>query len=282
MIRREPSVGLIYALLVLSLVLGSSFSTSSVGIDDGCNNKPPNSGTSDDNVRADECASSGRGRTDPGRQDQKEDEEDEEWCNECDWEEVIEALGCTGIVHRSVPTDEEFMVMRRAYESAVGAEDSTISPVVGGHSFLVPHRAGPAEGGKGRGIFAAAPIARGEAVWTWRHMAVFYDVYQFREFLGSIPKDNACDVLYWAYPHKDDDDGATPRVSVELDHTALCNDADTEGEKNVGRDPEVEAKLGNDEYEGAFAMRDIEEGEELLCRYADFDSGEDGWEAFGL
>jgi len=213
--------------------------------------------------------------------EEEEEEEEDEWCDECDWEEVVEALGCTGIAERSVPNDNEYMTMRQAYEKVVGVEDSTISPITKHPSFLVPLRAGPAGDGKGRGIFATSPIRQGEAMWTSRQTATFYDAYSFREFLGSIPRDNACDILYWAYSHSSDEEG--PMVSVELDHTALCNDAGVDGEMNVGCDQEMASKLGDDDCSyHMFAMKDINVGDELLCLYADFSGGEEGWAAFGM
>merc|ERR1712008_69870 len=106
--------------------------------------------------------------------------------------------------------------------------------------------------------------------------ATFSEGAQFRRFLGKIEAHLACDILWWAYSHLSDD--GEPNVSVDLDHTGLCNDAGTDGIQNTGCYLDA-SKKEDEECETYVALCDIEEGEEFICRYADFSQGEAGWEA---
>jgi len=206
-------------------------------------------------------------------------DEAEVWCDECDADALYEELDCKDFdsIEKPVPTLEEYMILRRTYEDVVGKEKSTISPVSEEHGFLIPYRAGQAEGTKGRGIFAVEFIPKGTPVLNFRQEATFYDGKSVRQFLSKIPSTLACDYLSWSYTRWDYHyKGYTQ--TVDLDDSTLCNDSIQEDTQNIGCD--VQASLwheggSSDENKEAcekhyYAIQDIQPGEELLCLYSTF------------
>lgn len=90
-----------------------------------------------------------------------------------------------------------------------------------------------------------------------------------------MPSDLACDVMQWAYVEHVSE--TELEIFCDLDDGSLTNSGGwVEGEDaNVGCDKE-ESCDGT-----SFALREIGEGEEILCDYDSF-VVEDGWEEFGL
>mmetsp|Transcript_55868 Transcript_55868/g.62473 ORF Transcript_55868/g.62473 Transcript_55868/m.62473 type:complete len:227 (+) Transcript_55868:385-1065(+) len=182
-----------------------------------------------------------------------------------------------------IPTVEDFMAMRRAYVEVVDDVDDnhkSIKTAVEQDAFLVGIEAKQAGGKKGRGVFATEFIPKGTLVRTGKQVADFYEMEDFRNFLGKLfphHKYSACDILNWAYAeYKDDDDEdrTAPRwtLAVDLDHAALINHAQTKEEINLDCGGDVE-----------IALQDIQQGEELLCDYNAFEPDNDkGWKALGM
>ena len=192
------------------------------------------------------------------------------------------------------------MALRNAYRNVVGTEHSSLAPNDDLDGFgTVPVQAKMSDE-KGRGVYALdSTIQKGTLVWTSRHQsAQFTTGLQFRTFLASISEPMACDVLMWAYVHNI---GTSKRkrfrISCDLDAGSFINSAQFEG---AADNDETEANIGcidefDDDYinenlseykdggcpENLFALRDIEPGEEILCRYADF-ALKRGWKKFGL
>ena len=202
---------------------------------------------------------------------------DKVWCDECDHNELYDELECADFesIEKPVPTLEDYMIMRRTYENVVGKEKSTISPVSEENCFMIPYRAGQADGNKGRGIFAIEFIPKRTPVFTSRQVATFYDGKSVRKFLSKIPRTLACDYLYWSYTAWDYQyKGYTQ--SVDLDDSALCNDSINGETQNVGCDVEASQRhegIGNDKeacQKYSYAIKDIQPGDELLCMYSSF------------
>jgi hypothetical protein len=69
-----------------------------------------------------------------------------------------------------------------------------------GSGFRKAVQARQTDDGKGRGVYAAEAIRKGELVWTaTASTARFPSGALYRQFLAIIPADLACDVLQWAY-----------------------------------------------------------------------------------
>jgi hypothetical protein len=185
-----------------------------------------------------------------------------------------------------------------------------------GSGFRKAVQAKQTDDGKGRGVYAAERIRRGELVWTSTSAtARFPSGALYRQFLAIIPSDLACDVLQWAYvqdvaPFRDDDDddqtttakqdssdpqSPTLRVSVDLDEGSYMNGEDYDpnvgclpviGDEEDENDGDVKSsspptKIPFHCQQNFYALREIHVGEELLCSYGDF-AHSDGWAEFGL
>jgi len=210
--------------------------------------------------------------------DKNENNDEIIWCDECNHDELYDTLECADFesIEKPVPTLEDYMIMRRTYEEVVGKEKSTISPLSEENCFMIPYRAGQADGNKGRGIFAIDFIPKGTLVFTYRQVATFYDGTSVRKFLSKIPRTLACDYLYWSYTVWDYNyEGYTQ--SVDLDDSALCNDSIHGETQNVGCDVEASQRqegIDGDDKEAcekhSYAIQDIHPGDELLCKYSNF------------
>lgn len=177
--------------------------------------------------------------------------------------------GCEKLLNspQKVPDRKYWSELRNAYVASVGKEHSTISsswPLAGDDpsfsGFVVPIevRVTPE---MGRGVYAAAPVPKGSSVWNDLYHAIFTNETSFRQFLSSIRWEQACDVLQWAYAFEYDENNHVG-VGCCLDEASLFNHAN-ESLANVGY-PDAEASR-------CVALRDIEEGEELLQDYGSFE-----------
>ena len=176
---------------------------------------------------------------------------------------------------RPVPRAAQFAETIRLYNSIVTDESLRLDASAEGiHVGLEVRQADE----KGRGIFATSRIDRGTR-WrdSYTKTAIFYDPDHYRKFILGLEVDMACDVLQWAYGERDDDD--RPRMVVDLDEAAMCNDGGWEAEGgNVGCD-EDDPAMDCERY--MYAIRDIELGEEILCEYSQF-SHPSSWKDMGL
>ena len=180
---------------------------------------------------------------------------------------------------RPIHNESTWMMLRGVYQGVVGPHVSSIAqPLSTTNGFFVDYQVKHSPG-RGRGVFAAQDIHKGQLVYTeTMQKATFSTGHNYRRFLQSLPPDLACDVMEWAYVQQVDQ-GLI--ICVDLDEGALLNDGRKQ-ETNIGCDPEAAAKL-NGHVCGVsdFALRDIQKGEELLVAYDDFDAP-DGWSSFGL
>mmetsp|Transcript_18066 Transcript_18066/g.26497 ORF Transcript_18066/g.26497 Transcript_18066/m.26497 type:complete len:249 (-) Transcript_18066:131-877(-) len=207
-----------------------------------------------------------------------------EWWDEL-WSigEMWELFGCDEIFASARPVHNQstWMLMRGVYHGVVGPNASSISPLSYESGFPPPIEAKQA-GPKGRGVFAAGTVKKGDMVWTAkRNRAKWGDGPSYRKFLISIPTDLACDVLQWAYVQsfsdEENDYESDLLICADLDEGSFMNSASYDEEPNVGCTPSPEEKCKDNMY----ALRDIEVGEELLCNYGDF-AVPHGWQSFDL
>eukprot|EP00978_Attheya_sp_CCMP212_P024219 scaffold75812_cov49-Attheya_sp.AAC.3 len=203
-------------------------------------------------------------------------QDDEEWCNDCDYKEVEEKLDCDVIKNRPIPDEEMWKLMRRAYIDVVGTEESTPHA-----TFDAPFHVEQTDE-KGRGVFATEPIKKGSPISDVQE-AVFDDRDSFYKFLKSIPQIHACDVLYWAWTEYQNIPNSFQKrlvLGLNLDKSAMINNSRSKKLANMGCDPEAAKKFegGCDKYE--FALKDIEAGEEILSLYGGFDAGSEAWDSF--
>lgn len=222
---------------------------------------------------------------DHGEEEEQEHADDERVeYEEMTVEDIWHHFDCVRIFQHSRPvhSEQEWKDLQEVYRSIVGSSDSTLDDRDG---FSVPVQAKQA-GEKGRGVFVTAPVAAGQLVWSTHKTARFRRGQEYRTFLARIRPDLACDVLQWAYVQ------ALSDVASQTDQAWISVDLDAGSFINaIGEEDQDDANLGCDELvakdhpggckHNYFALRDIQQGEELLLDYGDF-AIRDGWQWFGL
>eukprot|EP00978_Attheya_sp_CCMP212_P040152 scaffold216117_cov39-Attheya_sp.AAC.1 len=139
------------------------------------------------------------------------------------------------------------------YRRSVGVENSSLSPGPSTSGMYVPHAVRWFSEKKRRGVFLTERVRKGQLVWKPTHRATFVEESDFHRFLSSISYDMACDILsQWAYVVKDDDNGYA--CAIDLDSSIYMND----GGLNA---PFIFTE------NGAFAVRDVDAGEQILLNY---------------
>ena len=104
---------------------------------------------------------------------------------------------------------------------------------------------------EGVGVFAAAAIPSGTLIWQ---LAPTLDRLIPKNEIASLPPLFQQFVERYSYPYPHDPE----RLIVELDNGRFMNHSDTPN--TIFSDPDA-----------GYTIRDIAQGEELLCNYAEFD-----------
>jgi hypothetical protein len=185
---------------------------------------------------------------------------------------------------RPLYSQDMWMRLRKAYVDIVGSTKSSIGTealVEDGFLLSVEVKQAP---GKGRGLFAAEDIYRGQHIWISKQTASFDSGEDFTNFLDALEVGEACDVIQWSYVHAISgaaDEGAT-QISTDLDNMTFINQIMTDDEDpDAGCLPEWEARHPGGRSMNIYALRDIKDGEEILMNYGEF-AISDGWSDFGL
>jgi uncharacterized protein len=115
--------------------------------------------------------------------------------------------------------------------------------------LLIPNYVGPSPI-EGVGVFAAAPIARGTIIWS---LDARFDQVLSAADIATLGEEQRRFVERYGYPHMQ-----RPELTVvELDNGRFMNHADRPNTEFT--DPDI-----------GWAIRDIAEGEEITCDYAEF------------
>jgi len=118
--------------------------------------------------------------------------------------------------------------------------------------------------GRGRGNFASRNIKQGEMIYDgYKNAAFFQEGESFKRFVALLSKEAACDVLEWAFMQDLTNDGNAVLV-LDMDGGALFNDG------SPYHNIENKEKSSLNKY----AIRDIQEGEEITEIYEDFSKTE--------
>ncbi|KAL3927127.1 MAG: hypothetical protein SGBAC_013205 [Bacillariaceae sp.] len=170
--------------------------------------------------------------------------------------------------------ETEWVLMRSAYIAVVGPHNASLN-LTYGSGIKVPYRVGHSPG-RGRGVFAAADIPKGALVWQSEFTATFTEGEQFRKFLSALPDDMVCDLIIWCYTTVSV--MGEDVIECDLDEGSLFNSYDDVSEYTIGNQKGTESSKSS--IDGAYAMRDIKAGEELVTAYDEFDT--ENYKAFGL
>mmetsp|Transcript_21362 Transcript_21362/g.44915 ORF Transcript_21362/g.44915 Transcript_21362/m.44915 type:complete len:294 (-) Transcript_21362:231-1112(-) len=186
-------------------------------------------------------------------------------------------------VPRPLPTPQHWQTLRTIYRSLGGTtveHDETNTP----EDFIPPTRSGQTTDGKGRGIFAAKDIRKGERTYGGKKNFAFFSTgNEFRNYVDEVANqlsnDAACDIMMWAWVQPLMGDDYETLIVVVLDNNSLMND----GGEELANTGCLEEEMS--EYEcgmfDEYALRDIREGEEILCDYDRFEH-RSLWKEFGL
>jgi SET domain-containing protein len=116
--------------------------------------------------------------------------------------------------------------------------------------MIVPTYIGPSAI-EGVGVFASAPIKAGEPIWVLEEK---FDLLLPESDLAGLPEIQREFIKRYGYPHMT----RPGMIVLEFDNGRFMNHCDTPN--TDFRNPEI-----------GWATRDIAEGEELTCDYAEFD-----------
>ena len=198
---------------------------------------------------------------------------------EMDFYDARHHFQCKRYAHRTkkpLPTLEEWIFLKNRYKEIVDSNvvwgDDTVLPTEG-YDFDDNGNPPPwhaAHGERGRGLFASRDITMGELVHDGAKSDVYFpNAMSWREFIFSLPRNKACDVIDWCW---------TQQVLVEngnggdfvyiifssMNISILINGGEDEDTMNVNPKSEYSSQF--------YALRDIKMGEELLTDYSIYDT----------
>lgn len=167
-----------------------------------------------------------------------------------------------------MPTPDEWVQYRAAYQRAVlDPSHFSLEPKewINGSvtGFAVPVRIEYSKE-RGRGVYAAAFIPKGQKVWDNRFTARIHSECEGKRFVNELTEEQACNVIIWGYST----DHGTGQLEwgVDLDPASFTNAANNPSEVNAADrvDPERALVPGG---HSMWTTKDVEEGEELLSSY---------------
>lgn len=181
---------------------------------------------------------------------------------------------------KPLPTMEHWQLLRDAYTKYV---DPTIqfndpTPPTLGYTLKngqpPPFIAKHSDKG-GRGLFASRRIKEGEIIHDGEIDSLeFSSPASFREFIFSLPRNRACDMLDWVWTQRQSENDPL-RLYVAFTITVLWNGMFNKKLRNAALNVNPESSFSSK----FIALRDIDEGEELLFDYGIYETD---YEAVGL
>merc|ERR1719203_2109927 len=185
---------------------------------------------------------------------------------------------------RRLYTEEDWQRLFQIYKDQGGKTVNIHISTEVPDGFVPPARPGQTTNGKGRGLFAARDIKRGEMTYGPKRpfrYAYWRNGTSYRTFIDALSDEEACDVMMWTWTETIGgwkDWKIENIILLHLDHNSFQNNG---GDKaNTGCPQERKTRDGACGYFHEYALRDIKEGEELLCDYRQF--YRDYWSEFGL
>jgi hypothetical protein len=167
---------------------------------------------------------------------------------------------------KPIPSLAQWLFLRKQYKEFVNDKvtfDDPVPPTLGYSWTMDPvHKTPPfyakLDPMRGRGLYASRNINKGEVVHYWNDSdVIFPDPYAFRQFIFSLPKRMACDVVDWAWARKVSESGPE-LIFLSLNISSLMNSGGL-GEVNVG--------INSSKLDVFYAMRNIKMDEEILTSF---------------
>mmetsp|Transcript_22034 Transcript_22034/g.52053 ORF Transcript_22034/g.52053 Transcript_22034/m.52053 type:complete len:360 (+) Transcript_22034:124-1203(+) len=214
---------------------------------------------------------------------------DEVWPRRPEWKEMDyhsireDLFNCDDNYHDwpdlQLPTEEQWSYFKQVYRDVVNStyKYEDVVPSSEGYSFDDQHNRPPYYAAKsdiaGRGLFASRFINKGEKVHDGPRSSVeFPSADVFRDYIFSLTRNRACDVLAWSWTQIVPGSFNETKIYTAFDISILMNDG--YGDSNVG--PKT---ISDQKKEILYALRDIKRGEEILL---DYDNYKGYWSDVGL
>ena len=151
-------------------------------------------------------------------------------------DEIYEVLDCpktnSGFRHLHDDASSSWTTLNRMYNDLMASKGkpSTVPSTFDGSGFQHPVevRYNP---DRGRGVFTKTFVPKGSLVWKGTNTATFDDAQDYRDFIRTLPRQDACEVLIWAYTrlaseeNGDDEDEDEYLICVDLDEGSMVNSA---------------------------------------------------------
>ena len=183
------------------------------------------------------------------------------------FDQIYEHYECTKRVEdklKPVPSLAQWLFLRKQYKEFVDDTvlfDDPVPPTLG-YSFDESHSIPPfyakLDPVRGRGLYASRDIQKFELVHHWSgHDVTFPDAYTFRQFVFSLPKHMACDVVDWAWSRKIHENGPE----------AICLSINIASLMNAGEQGDVNVSINSSSSDSFYATRYIRKDEEILTHF---------------
>jgi len=193
------------------------------------------------------------------------------------FDQIYEHYGCKAQAEdksKPIPSLAQWLFLRKQYKEFVDdkiAFDDPVPPTLG-YSFgrevslgdndktitIPPPFYAKLDPERGRGLYASRDIKRGELVHHWSgHDVTFPDAYAFRQYIFSLPKRMACDVVEWAWSRKLSESGPD----------AICLSINIASLMNSGGPGQVNVSINTSTSDSFYALRDIRKDEEILTHF---------------
>ena len=92
--------------------------------------------------------------------------------------------------------------------------------------FKPPFKSDYTTDNKGRGIFAAQNIHKGEMIYGGKNKHTFFSTGdEYRRFINELTNEDACDIMMWTWPQRNMGRDGETLVVLVLDDNSLQNHA---------------------------------------------------------
>lgn len=177
-----------------------------------------------------------------------------------------------------IPPAEAWTSGREVYRSMFAYKDISREPDApipddspNGFSVSVEVKQSP---GKGRGIFAAQDIQKGEMIWSSKNSLLFNENgVEYKKFLMAVDPEFVCNVLQCSSMEgRQNRRGAQLEyfISTDMEESCFVNEVSMGESVTMGCDEEAAKDVQGGCPYNDFALHDIKKGDEILMSYGDF------------
>ena len=142
--------------------------------------------------------------------------------------QIYESRNCDEILNSTRPIYSEayWKKFHAIWKEKGGRIDPDFITSMAPPDFVRPTKAGETSDGKGRGVFAARDIKKGEMIYgQTTNYAYFSNGYGFQRFLEALTDDGeACDLMKFSWPQSNFGPNGESAILCVMDDHSLMND----------------------------------------------------------